>query len=71
MVIPKIFEASFVSFVLISAEPLVPSSPLVKSTIPTFFPWETNLAIVAPHPSSTSSGWAPKAKKSNVSEIVF
>ena len=50
---------------LVSAVPRVPSSPLVKSIIPTFLPFATSFAIVAPQPNSTSSGCAPMAKISN------
>ena len=63
---PNIFEALLDSKFLISTLPLVPNSPLVKSIIPTFFPFEISFAIVPPQPNSTSSGCAPKASISNL-----
>ncbi len=62
---PSILAAVVASLSRIFAEPLVPNSPLVKSSIPTFFPKETSLAMVAAQPNSTSSGCAPIASMSN------
>ena len=64
---PKIEEAIFDSRSLSTTVPLVPNSPLVKSIIPTFLPKLISLMIVPPHPSSTSSGCAPKH---NISSFI-
>ena len=53
---PIAFPAISASFVLISAVPRVPRSPLVKSIIPTFKFCSICFIKVPPQPNSTSSG---------------
>ena len=61
---PRMPAAAVASAARISAEPLVPSSPLVKSTIAHVLPSAASLAKVPPADNSTSSGWAPNARTS-------
>ena len=69
---PSIFADAVASSLRKSTLPRVPNSPPVKSTIPTFFPLAMCFSKVPPQPNSTSSGWAPKASKSNLCyEIKF
>ena len=68
---PKILFASTDSANRISGVPRVPNSPLVKSTIPTFFPCAMAAAMVPATANSASSGCAAKTSMSSFMMLMY
>ena len=68
---PINFPAFSASRVLVAAVPLEPSSPRVKSIIPTFFPSAIYFKRVPEADNSTSSGWAAKARMSSFMMLEY
>ena len=67
---PRIDAAAVASSFLNSIDPRVPNSPWVRSISTTDLPCAIERAIVPAQPSSTSSGWAPKASRSTFISVV-